>query len=82
MPPIRRTLAATRTLTTTLHLGSTRDVGEMSAHGEFGPANSDSILWRVRPKRLGSERMKFNVCLSVNKAFYSFCVLLIDLFPH
>ena len=21
----------------------------MSAHGEFGPANLDSIVWRVRP---------------------------------
>ena len=74
----------------------------MSAHGEFGQVNSDSILWRVRPATLvasASEHnghsdlssddcvaSKFNVCLnvclSVNKAFYLFSHLLIDLFPH
>ena len=24
----------------------------MSAHGEFDPVNSDSVLWRVRPATL------------------------------
>ena len=56
MPPIRRTQAATRASMTTVHLGLKRAVSEllariqvMSAHDEFGPVNSDSILWRVRP---------------------------------
>ena len=53
MVPIRTTS------TTTVHLGSKRAVSELSArmqvvsaHGEFGPVNSDSIFWRIRPATL------------------------------
>ena len=62
MPPIHRTQAATRALTTTVHLGSKRAVRElsarklmiqvMSAYGEFSVVNSYNILWRVRPATL------------------------------
>ena len=48
-PPIRRTQAATRASTTAVHLGSRRDVSElsariqvMSAHGEFGQHSLES----------------------------------------
>ena len=48
MPSIRRTQAATQASTTTVHL-SARCIQVMSANGGFGPVNSDSNLWRVRP---------------------------------
>ena len=57
-PPIRRTQAI-RTSTTTVHPGPKRAVRELSsriqvlsAHGQFGPVDSDSILSRVRPATL------------------------------
>ena len=55
LPSIRITQAATLASTTTLHLGSKRSLSElsvriqvMSVQVEFGPVNSDDILWRLR----------------------------------
>ena len=62
-----RTQTATRAPTTTVHLGSKRAVSDlsariqvMSAHGEFGHVNSDSILWRVRPATLVTSASEHN----------------------
>ena len=50
MSSIRRTQVATWVSMTTVHVGSNRAVNELSAskvisaHGEFGPVNSNNIL--------------------------------------
>ena len=67
MPSIRRTQAATRASTTAVHLGSKRAVSELSARiqvmlaqGEFGPVNSDNILWRRRTATLLTSASEHN----------------------
>ena len=82
LPVVEATLMPTILRT---HAATAARIQVMTAHGEFGPVNSDSILWRGRPatlvtsasehngivisKRLCSEHMKFNVGLSANKTF-------------
>ena len=67
MPPIHRTQATTLASTTTVHLAPMRAVGElsvqiqvMSAHSEFSPVNSNSILWRVQPSTLVTSASEHN----------------------
>ena len=61
MPPIRRTQAATRASTTTVHLSElSARTQVMSAQGEFGPVNSDSILWRLRSATLVTSASEHN----------------------
>ena len=66
-PSVHRTHATTHESTTTVRLGSMRAVSELSAqiqvmaaHGEFGPVNSDSILWRVWPGTMATSASQHN----------------------
>ena len=58
---VRKTQAAIRASKTTVHLGSKLAVSKLStpiqvisAHGEFGPVNSENILWRLQPATLAT----------------------------
>ena len=68
----------------------------MSGHGEFGPVNSDNILWSLRPATLvtsehsGHDDLGPNDCVSNTRGLmyvllrmkHIFSPLLIDLVPH
>ena len=96
MPPIRRTSTTTVHLGSKRAVSELSSrIQVMSAQGEFGQHFLESSAWNSGnvglraqwsllslPKRLCSEHMKFNVCLTVNEAYYLLSHLIIDFVPH